>query len=89
MDIIKAHKFCSNHKIAIKNSKLCGCFDCLEIFPPEKIKEWIDKSQTAMCPFCHIDSVLPENEGYEINHSFLKEMNEYWFSYKISPSSAV
>lgn len=89
MNIIKAHKLCTNHKIAVNKSELCGCFYCVKTFKPQEIKEWIDKEQTALCPFCHIDSVLPENQGYEINHSFLKEMNDYWFNIKISQSLAV
>ena len=36
-------------------------FYCNRIFDAEKIHEWIDdeNGQTAVCPFCGIDSVIP------------------------------
>ena len=82
IDYEKAHDACSNHADIIKASKVCGCFYCLRIFDPsvKKIKEWIDRSDTALCPYCGIDSVIGCESGYPITHKFLKTMHEYWFS---------
>ena len=78
--IIEAHKFCSNHKKELLNDKKCGCFYCLEIFDPKEIKIWIkDKSGTALCPYCGIDSVIGESSGYPITKEFLQKMKEQWF----------
>ena len=60
----------------IRNSNVCGCFYCLKIFKPEEITDWIDDMcdthVTALCPYCHIDSVI----GFE---GYLKRLREYWF----------
>ncbi len=79
-DIIKAHEFCTNNKEALKNDKKCGCFYCLEIFEPSRIKKWIkDNAGTAVCPHCGVDSVIGESSGYPITKEFLEKMKEYWF----------
>lgn len=76
----QAHKLSSKHGQAVKASKQCGCFFCLSTFDPKHIYEWIDSGDTALCPVCGIDSVLPENDLCEAtNLEFLTEMKEYWF----------
>lgn len=37
----------------------CGCFFCMRTFASSDIKEWVDDNQTALCPHCDTDSVLP------------------------------
>lgn len=84
-DIIKAHEFCKNNRPALKNDRLCGCFYCLpQIFDPKEIKEWIvqkpaETKGSAICPYCGIDSIIPESSGYPITKEFLAEMEKYWF----------
>ena len=56
---------------------ICGCFHCLAIFPASEIKEFIDMTETAMCPKCGIDSVLPGGRG---TLEVLKEMQQYYFA---------
>ena len=45
----------------------------------KKIHEWIDdeNGQTAVCPFCGIDSVIPEtvNNEYKLTKELLQELN--------------
>ena len=77
---IAAHQFSCNNKLALLNDKICGCFYCLEIFNPNKIKDWIEDTKgTALCPFCGIDSVIGESCGYPITKEFLEKMKQYWF----------
>lgn len=79
-DVIDAHKYSVNNKTDLERDKLCGCFYCLKIFSPNKIKEYInDKNGTAICPYCCIDSIIGESSGYPITYDFLKKMNKYWF----------
>lgn len=80
-----AHQFSSNHRKQIVDSELCGCCFCLEIYPPSRINEWIDEDenevgQTALCPFCGIDSVIGSASGVSLNKQFLSEMHKIWFS---------
>lgn len=75
----KAHSFSSRHRKELESDKVCGCFYCLKIFNPKEIKEWCDNEDTALCPYCGIDSVIGESSGYPITGKFLKEMHQYWF----------
>ncbi|MCK6628712.1 MAG: cytoplasmic protein [Anaerolineae bacterium] len=79
-DYICAHKFSSNHREGVLRSTICGCFYCLHIFRPGEILDWIDGSQTALCPKCGIDSVIGSNAGFPVTTEFLEKMQMYWFS---------
>lgn len=76
----EAHKHSSNHAGLVKASESCGCFYCLTVFKPAEIKEWTDRGQTAICPHCGIDSVLPDKAGVPLTDEFLKEMERAWFA---------
>ena len=78
---IEAHKLSINNKSIILASERCGCFYCKRLFRPDQIIEWVtDKmDETAMCPFCHIDSVIPETDEVKLDENLLQEMRDYWF----------
>ena len=78
-DLIKAHEYCTNNKSEILNNNICGCFYCLKIFNSKEIESWLIIEETALCPYCGIDSVIGSNSGYKISLQFLKKMNKYWF----------
>ena len=78
-DYIEAHKFCIGNKKQFKSDTVCGCFYCLKIFSPKEIKMWLDRENTALCPYCCVDSVIGESSGYPITREFLRKMKEYWF----------
>ena len=81
MDYIKAHDYSSNHRKIIEKDKICGCFYCLRIFSPTEIIEWIEDNQddTAICPYCGIDSVIGQSSGFPISREFLEKMQNHWF----------
>ena len=75
------HKHSINNKKEIEQSDTCGCFYCKELFVPTEINEWItDKSQTAVCPYCKVDSVIGNASGYEITKSLLDAMSKKYFN---------
>ena len=76
-----AHKYSIYNKKLLKDSGLCGCFYCGAIFNYERIKTWIDGNpdQTALCPSCGIDSVIPKDHHYTLSDEFLCKMKEVWF----------
>ena len=78
-DIMLAHKQSIHHREQLESSELCGCFYCLNIYPPSKINTWIDDDSTAMCPYCEIDSVIGSASGHPITKPFLQAMHDYWF----------
>jgi hypothetical protein len=79
IDLKSAHNHAYNNKKEIEKSTICGCFYCCEIFHPDKIKEWIDNEETALC-LCGIDSVLGSASGLPVTDKmFLKKMHVYFF----------
>ena len=80
---ILAHDYSIFNREQLKQSKRCGCFDCVKIFDPSEIVEWCDLDEdTALCPYCGIDSVLGDASGFEITGELLQQMHDYWFSVK-------
>lgn len=79
MNVIDAHKFCRRHREVVLQSDLCGCFYCLNVFSPGEIEEWCHDGETAICPKCGINSVLPSDSGAPLTSDFLAEMKEHWF----------
>src|SRR5581483_9226086 len=77
--IVDAHKHSSMHREEVLRSDCCGCFHCFRVFAPAEIAEWIDNGQTALCPYCPVDSVIGSASGYPITKEFLEEMHKYWF----------
>jgi len=78
-----AHKHSLYNREELLQSEVCGCFGCMRIFSPEKIKEWVDKDEnnvgeTALCPFCGMDSVMGDKSEFPMVKGFLKKMYEYW-----------
>lgn len=76
-----AHRISYANKARLSVPQKCGCFYCLRFFSSEDIVDWsVDKPDwTAICPYCGIDSVIGENDGYPLTEDFLKEMFEEWF----------
>lgn len=84
--LLQAHHFSSGNKPALEKDELCGCFYCLKVFSPKEITEYlqydhipIDKDGTALCPYCGIDSILPQSAGFPLTEEFLKQMNKKRF----------
>lgn len=61
---------------AFKNRKnlngSCGCYRCVSIFDVSEITDWTDGDETAYCPRCNADSVIPAADN-------LLEVHEHWF----------
>jgi len=76
------------HRLAIEKSRICGCFHCERFLAPHQIESWVvdpgegadGPEQTALCPWCGVDAVLPEWNGvYPIGVAVLRRMRGYWF----------
>ena len=79
MDIRVAPKLAMHNKVLLEKVSECACYYCCKVFKPSDIKEWVDKSDTALCPHCAVDAVLPVYEESEKDLSFLIKLNKYWF----------
>ena len=82
LDIIEAHKYCRNNRENLTKSYMCGCFSCLRIFKTSEITEWVHEKKadsSAICPYCSVDSIIPENSGVPLTKEILVKMRKYWF----------
>lgn len=81
LNLEAAHKASFKNRESILQSKVCGCFNCLHIFPSEEVVYWEEGKgeATAVCPYCDIDSVLGDASGFPITEEFLKKMQKRYF----------
>ena len=76
-----AHGHCYANGVEIARSSECGCFYCLELYPPTLISDWADAENngTAICPKCGVDSVLGSASSYPLTRDFLTDMRRRFF----------
>jgi hypothetical protein len=89
--LVAAYRYTTNNWSQLQDSKLCGCCNCVQIFPADEVVGWTGldmnnaddpravEQQTAMCPRCGSEAVLGDKSGYPIHAQFLTQMNEAWF----------
>lgn len=58
-------------------TKNCACYFCFHFFQFDEIKEWTDQNDTAICPYCSVDTVLA-NDG-DLTQAILLKIKDYWF----------
>lgn len=76
----QAHFYSSFNRKDLERDDICGCFYCLKIFNPKEIEEWEGKREdTALCPYCGIDSIIGQSSKFPITKGFLEKMNQKWF----------
>jgi hypothetical protein len=79
-----AHIGSASHKDEIINRTICGCFYCENLYFSTEIEQWYVEDristggETAICPKCHIDSVLSDRFPI-FDKKFLSAMKKYWF----------
>lgn len=83
-DALEAHSGCIRNQTDLATEQTCGCFYCQRIYSSTELKDdnfiqESDGSHTALCPYCGIDSVIGETQGYEITPALLAEMRKEWF----------
>jgi hypothetical protein len=76
--LLAAHDKCMHNRAALQEAGKGGCFYCLKEFTADQIVEWVDGDETALCPFCGIDSVLSFNTD-TADQPFLSAMKGRWF----------
>lgn len=81
-DLQRLHKLSSHHRKVIEDNSHSGCFYCYAVLVPASsfVTEWCDGGETALCPHCGIDSVIPLDgfSGWE-KEEVLLEMHEHYF----------
>jgi len=75
------HQYSASNQENILLSNKCGCFFCQKIFDSKLISaHYINdkEGKTAVCPFCGVDSVLPDNK-VDLSPNLLEAMYKVWF----------
>lgn len=77
------HKHSFMNRDEINRSKMCGCFYCERIFPAYDLDsedDFTDWGNTALCPYCSIDSVIGDASNIPLSKELLHEMYQYFFT---------
>ena len=69
-----------NHRELLDRSRRCACYACLAVFSRRDIRRWTDDGQTALCPHCGFDAVLPGAAGLSIRRESLISIRKFWFN---------
>ena len=75
------HALWSKNKEAITKSHLAGCFFCCTMYEATAVVEYAvehDKTETAICPICGVDSVIGD-ASTTLNKEMLQSMCSTWF----------
>lgn len=78
MNLEELSKKSFKNKDEINNSEKVSCYFCLRTYDSKLVEEFceeLDGKETACCPKCWVDSVLPGEYSKEI----LKQLHEKWF----------
>lgn len=63
-----------NNRKKLEQCTFARCGYCLELLLVSEIVQWTDNEQTAICPVCHVDAVLPNAQRREA-----KDYNKHYF----------
>ena len=75
MEIERIHLISSNNREAVLFATRVSCYFCLKVSMSSEIKHWTDGGNTALCPNCEIDAIIPG----EIPRADLEALQFHWF----------
>ena len=75
----RLHAYASHNKKMIGKSNKCYCFYCKSVFENGEVETYLAEEETALCPKCGIDSVIPDSIDEKIDEAIISEMHDYWF----------
>ncbi len=52
-------KLSSRNRAEISKTSTCGCYFCIRFCDTRDIVEWADAGETALCPHCGVDALIP------------------------------
>lgn len=78
VDLNEVVELSINNSFFVRNSNRCGCYHCMTIFKAPKVTEWVDDGNTALCPNCDIDAVIPDSMA-ELTKGVLMALNKMQF----------
>ena len=67
VELKSAHSHSYHNRGEIEQSSLCGCFSCNRTFLSSEVEDYIDEGETALCPYCSVDSVIGDASGIQLS----------------------
>lgn len=75
----RLHTYSAHNRSRIAVAGKCYCFYCKAVLDSSEITDYADHGQTAICPKCGIDSIIPDSIDEPIDTKTVAELNQYWF----------
>lgn len=99
VDLDSIHRYSDHHRDLIELSDRAGCFHCGAIFAPSEIRDWLGGRQgeggrpadadTALCPRCGVDAVLPSGAPILFSADLLAAMRAHFFEAAVGDENTV
>lgn len=77
----KAHDMAFKNMAKVSESETCQCFYCTQTYPANTVVDFEpedDGNNTAICPMCYMDTVLPSASIVLSKHELFEMMDEYF-----------
>ena len=68
-DAVEAAAF--RNREDVERARMCRCFSCGAAIDPACVCDWADGGETAICPECRVDMVVPDVAGIPLDADFV------------------
>ena len=75
----KLQAYSSHNRAMVEASERCYCYYCKSSMESGEIVDYSDEGQTAKCPNCGSETVIPDSVDEPVDEKVIIQMNEYWF----------
>ncbi len=75
------HATTFKHKELLAEDTYAGCGECTEVVLVSDIAKWCDDAQTALCPKCGVDALVPFLKFRELATVSIGEVRKVWFGW--------
>ena len=75
----KLHTYSVHNKKMVEESENCHCYYCQSTVDSGSVESYADDGETALCPRCGINALIPDSVDEKIDANVLHDMHEYWF----------
>lgn len=79
MQLENLHTYSTNNRRFVAISDKCYCFYCRACVDHSEIVDYLKDEQTAVCPKCGIDSIIPDRIDETVDESIIAKLHAYWF----------
>ena len=75
----RLHVYSTHNRRWVETADRCHCFYCKSCVEASTVTEYADDGQTAFCPKCDVQALLPDSIPESVDEETVALMNEYWF----------